>query len=575
MTGPRVFKVLSSSTHAVQFRIQDRGSASTVLEKEADFIIVGAGSAGCVLADKLSESGKHQVLLLEAGPSDDRFWIRTPIGYGITYTDPKVNWCYSAEPDPAIADRKLFWPRGKVLGGSSSINAMVYHRGQAEDYDDWEKAGNSGWGYNNVAQVYESFEEFSTTSGARQTASPNPRSGNRLTIHDASADYHSLKHDFAEAFLQAGLTSPDGLCLEGEGVGPYLITTRAGKRCSSATAFLHPASDRPNLEILTNTTVTRIDIKGGAAVGVTGLLDNQLIEIKARKEVLLCAGAVNSPQLLQLSGIGPGDLLQAHGVQSVLEHPHVGRHLQDHLGISYFYRANRPTLNHTLRSWPGRIGAGIQYLLSRSGPLSLSVNQIGGLARSRTGIETSDAQLYCNPVSYHPAEGETRKLTLPDPYPGFIMGFNPCRPTSEGFIEICSTDPHAPPRITTNYLATQQDLDGVVSMARLVGRIQDTKAIRDILAEPPDIDLTNMAEDDILNDFRQRATTVYHPCGTCRMGADIQNAVVNADLQVFGIQGLRVVDASIFPNITSANTNAPAIMVAHEAARRILKHLDS
>ncbi|HAA35227.1 MAG TPA: choline dehydrogenase, partial [Gammaproteobacteria bacterium] len=281
------------------------------------------------------------------------------------------------------------------------------------------------------------------------------------------------------------------------------------------------------------------------------------------------------PQLLQLSGIGPGELLQAHGVQLVLEHPHVGRHLQDHLGISYFYRANRPTLNRTLRSWPGRIGAGIQYLLRRSGPLSLSVNQIGGLARSRAGIETSDTQLYCNPVSYQPAEGETRKLTLPDPYPGFIMGFNPCRPTSEGSIKICSTDPHTPPRITTNYLTTQQDLDGVVSMARLVGRIQDTKAIRDTLAEPPDLDLTSMAEDDILNDFRQRSTTVYHPCGTCRMGADIQNAVVNADLKVFGIQGLRVVDASIFPNITSANTNAPTIMVAHEAARRILKHLNS
>ena len=544
-------------------------------KKEADFIIVGAGSAGCVLADKLSGDGKHQVILLEAGPSDNRFWIRTPIGYGITYTDPKVNWCYSAEPDPAIANRQLFWPRGKVLGGSSSINAMVYHRGQAGDYEDWEGAGNPGWGYSNVAQVYESFEEVSTTSRARRTTSSRTRSGNRLTIHDASANYHSLKHDFAEAFLQAGLNCPDDLCLEGEGVGPYLITTRGGKRCSSATAFLHPASDRSNLEILTNTTVTKVDIEGGVAIGVTGLLGNQFIEIRARKEVLLCAGAVNSPQLLQLSGIGPGELLQAHGVQSVLEHPHVGRHLQDHLGISYFYRANRPTLNRTLRSWPGRIGAGIQYLLSRSGPLSLSVNQIGGLARSRTGVETSDTQLYCNPVSYQPSEGETRKLTLPDPYPGFIMGFNPCRPTSEGSIKICSSDPHTPPRISTNYLATQQDLDGVVSMARLVGRIQDTKAIRSILAEPPDLDLTSMAEDDILNDFRKRSTTVYHPCGTCRMGVDIQNAVVNADLQVFGIQGLRVVDASIFPNITSANTNAPTIMVAHEAARRILKHLDS
>jgi len=546
-----------------------------VLKKEADFIIVGAGSAGCVLADKLSASGKHEVLLLEAGPSDDRFWIRTPIGYGITYTDPKVNWCYSAEPDPAIANRRLFWPRGKVLGGSSSINAMVYHRGQAGDYDDWERAGNSGWGYNDVKQVYESFEEFSTTSGARQTASSNPRSGNHLTIHDASANYHSLKHDFANAFLQAGLTCPDHLCLEGEGVGPYLITTRAGKRCSSATAFLHPASDRSNLEILTNATATRIDTKERTALGVTCLLGNQFIEIKARKEVLLCAGAVNSPQLLQLSGIGPGRILKKQGVRCVLEHPHVGRHLQDHLGISYFYRANRPTLNRTLRSWPGRIGAGIQYLLNRSGPLSLSVNQIGGLARSRAGLETSDTQLYCNPVSYQPIEGETRKLTLPDPYPGFIMGFNPCRPKSEGSIEICSSDPHAPPRITTNYLATQQDLDGVVAMARLVGRIQNTQAIRAILARPPDLDLSSMGDDYILNDFRQRATTVYHPCGTCRMGADIQNAVVNANLQVFGIKGLRVVDASIFPNITSANTNAPTIMVAHEAARRILNSLDS
>ena len=546
-----------------------------MLKKEADFIIVGAGSAGCVLADKLSADGKRQVILLEAGPSDNRFWIRTPIGYGITYTDPKVNWCYSTEPDPAIANRQLFWPRGKVLGGSSSINAMVYHRGQAADYDDWRRAGNPGWGYSDVAQVYESFEEFSTTSGARRPASSHPQSGNRLTIHDASADYHSLKHEFVEAFRQASLNCPENLCLEGEGVGPYLITTRAGKRCSSATAFLHPASDRRNLEILTNTTATRLNIEGGAAIGVRCLSGNQFIEIKARKEVLLCAGAVNSPQLLQLSGIGPGELLQTHGVQSVLEHPHVGRHLQDHLGINYFYRANRPTLNRTLRSWPGRIGAGIQYLLRRSGPLSLGVNQIGGLARSRTSLETSDTQLYCNPVSYQPAEGETRKLTLPDPYPGFIMSFNPCRPTSEGSIEIGSSDPHAPPRITTDYLTTQKDLDGVVSMARLVGRIQDTRAIQDILAEPPDLDLTSMPKDDILKDFRQRSTTVYHPCGTCRMGADIQSAVVNADLQVFGIQSLRVVDASIFPNITSANTNAPTIMVAHEAARRILKHLDS
>ena len=541
--------------------------------KEVDFIIIGAGSAGCVLADKLSASGKYRVTLLEAGPSDNRFWIRTPIGYGITYTDPKVNWCYSAQPDSAVANRRLYWPRGKVLGGSSSINAMVYHRGQAKDYDDWESVGNPGWDYRAVKKVYESFEDFSTADASPRSQNSGATDENRLTVHDASASYHPLQHDFGTAFLETGLVRPDTLCLEGEGVGPYLITTRAGQRCSSATAFLHPAAKRSNLEILTNTTVTKINITERRATGVSCRLANKSVEILAMREVLLCAGTVNSPQLLQLSGIGPGALLQSNDIPPILEHPHVGQHLQDHLGISYFYRANCPTLNGTLRSWPGRLSAGIQYLFKRSGPLSLSVNQIGGLARSNPGVSAIDTQLYCNPVSYQPTEGEVRKLTLPDPYPGFIMGFNPCRPTSEGSIDICSSDPHVPPRISTNYLTTQKDLDGVLSMARLLGRIQDTRAIRNILSHPPDLDLSNMDEDKILDDFRERSTTVYHPCGTCRMGTDIQSAVVDADLQVFGIEGLRVVDASIFPNITSANTNAPTIMVAHEAARRILKSL--
>jgi len=542
-------------------------------EKEVDFIIVGAGSAGCVLADKLTADGTHQVALLEAGPPDNRFWIRMPIGYGVTYTDPKVNWCYSAEPDPALFNRTLYWPRGKVLGGSSSINAMVYHRGQAGDYEDWERAGNPGWGYNAVKKIYESFENLSSEKVPRLAQSKPPPDGNQLAVYDASADYHALKDDFDQAFSQAGLVRPATVCLEGEGVGPYLITTRGGQRCSSATAFLHPVAGRSNLEILTHSTVTKINVTGRKATGVTCRIAGQLLEFRARREVLLCAGAVNSPQLLQLSGIGPADVLAAYGIAPILEHPHVGRHLQDHLGVSYYYRANRPTLNNLLRSWPGRIGAGIQYLLKRSGPLTLSVNQIGGLARARPDIDTIDTQLYCNPVSYQPVADDTRKLTQPDPYPGFMMGFNPCRPSSEGFIEIRSPDADVAPRICTDYLKTQEDLDGIVAMARLLGKIQDTQAIKNILSNPPDLDLSSVGDDEILRDFRERATTVYHPCGTCRMGSDIQSAVVNADLEVFGIDGLRVVDASIFPNITSANTNAPTIMVAHEAARRILKCL--
>jgi choline dehydrogenase len=290
----------------------------------------------------------------------------------------------------------------------------------------------------------------------------------------------------------------------------------------------------------------------------------------ARREVILCAGAINSPKLLQLSGIGPGELLYQYNIPVLVDQPNVGRHLQDHLGISYYYRANRPTLNDVLGNWPGRIRSGMQYLLRRTGPLSLSVNQFGGLARSSPTSNKIDTQLYFNPVSYQPTSGNERKLTQPDPYSGFMMGFNACRPTSTGWVNITSPDPEVAPHMSGGYLSTQKDLDDVVAMARLLGRIQDTEGLTNLLLEPPQLDLSTMTDADLIGDFQQRATTVYHPCCTCRMGPKPDRGVVDAELRVHGIEALRVVDASVFPNITSANTNAPTLMVAHRAAQMIL-----
>jgi choline dehydrogenase len=473
----------------------------------------------------------------------------------------------------------MYWPRGKVLGGSSSINALVYHRGQAMDYDDWAAAGNSGWDYQNIRSVYDGLEDFSPhgATSQSQTQSSNNRGKSaelRLSITNAFKDCHSIKTDLYGVFSQSGLPYCETPPLEGEGLGPYFITTRKGKRCSSATAFLHPAIKRPHLKILTQATVEKIIINDRRAEAVVCRYQGRERRFLARREIIVCTGAINSPKLLQLSGIGPGELLHRFNIPVLIDQPNVGRHLQDHLGISYYYRANRPTLNDVLGNWPGRIRSGLQYLLRRTGPLSLSVNQFGGLARSTPTSNKIDTQLYFNPVSYQPNADNERKLTQPDPYSGFIMGFNACRPSSTGWVNIASPDPEVAPRMSGGYLSTQKDLDDVVAMARLLGRIQDTKDLSSLLLEPPQLDLSTMTDANIIGDFQRRATTVYHPCGTCRMGPKPDRAVVDAELRVHGIEALRVVDASVFPNITSANTNAPTLMVAHRAAQMILATAD-
>ena len=531
-----------------------------------DYIIVGAGSAGCVLADKLSANGRHSVLLIEAGPSDRRFWVQTPIGYGATYTDPKVNWRFYSEAEAGLGNRKMYMPRGKVLGGSSSINALVYHRGQSSDYDDWKRAGNVGWDYNSILPFFECFENV---VGSDQQSQNIP---GKLTITDVADQYHPIKSAFFAMSRDLQIPYKDRCHMMGEGVYPYYITTRHGRRCSSATAFLWPAKGRQNLKVMTDAMVTKLIIRDGAAVGVELIQHSRSQTFSAQAEIILTAGAIGSPHILQLSGIGSGKLCQSHGIVTVCDQPNVGKHLQDHLGINYFHLANRPTLNNVLGSWPHLIIAGVNYIMRRKGPLSLGVNQLGGLVRATPDAPRLDTQLYINPITYSVTDGDTRRLTKPDRAPGFALSFNSCRPYSAGSVYIKSADAATPPAIHGNYLDDQRDIDDVLRMARFIGRMQNSPSVQKLLAAPPETNLLALSDNEIIDDFRTRSGTVFHPCGTCRMGPDRRDSVVDPQLRVHGVGKLRVADAAIFPNITSANTNAPTIAVAHKAASLILQH---
>ena len=529
---------------------------------EFDYIIAGAGSAGCVMANFLSADRRNRVLLLEAGGSDRKPWVKLPIGYGMAFFDPKLNWRLTTEADPGTSGRESYWPRGKVLGGSSSINAMVYCRGLPGDYDDWREAGNPGWGWSDLEPVFRSLESQALEDGTVRGDGP-------LWVSHRSREYHPVKRHFIAAAREAGLPmtdDPNGSAPEG--VCAYQINTRNGLRWSSADAFLRPAMRRPNLTVVTGAEVRRVLFEGKRAIGIEYMTSGRTVTARARGEVVLSAGAVGSPKLLQLSGIGPGALLQRNGIALVHDNGAVGGNLQDHLGVNYYFKAKEPTLNSVLGTWPGRVRAAIEFALSRKGALSLSVNQMGGLVRSTPGKARPDVQLYFNPLSYTVVTRDgRRRLMKPDPFPGFILGHNPCRPTSTGRIEIASPDPHAAPRIVPNYLATQKDIDDVIASTRLVERLRQTKAMSALIADTMQFDCAGRSDDEIVEDFRQRSGTVFHPCGTCRMAPEGEGGVLDTELRVRGVEGLRVVDASAFPNITSGNTNAPSILLAYRAGQ--------
>jgi len=527
-----------------------------------DYIVVGAGTAGCVVANRLSASGRHRVLVLEAGGSDRRFWIQVPIGYGRTFNDARVNWMLEAEPDPGLAARRLFWPRGKVLGGSGSINALVYYRGLPGDFDDWRALGNPGWGFSDVLPYFQRFEERAAPSAAVA------RDGPLLHISDVSADVHPLCQNFIDSCRALGFGAQDFNAPEGEGVGIYQIMTAGGRRESTARRYLHPALSRPNLTLLLHAQALRILFDKRRAVGVNYRHGERTLAATAEKGVILCGGAINSPQLLQLSGIGAAALLARHGIEVVAESPAVGRNLQDHLAVSYFYRSKVPTLNDVFRPLSGKIKVALRYLATRRGPLAMSVNQGGGFIRSDPTRERPNLQLYFNPISYT-AQGLKKRLLKPDPFSAFLLSFNACRPTSRGHIEIRSANPLEAPAVHPNSLATAEDVADVIAGAHLLRAIAATAPLSHYVESEMLPGSAKQSDAQLLQDFRERAGTVFHPVSTCRMGPDPASAVVDASLRVYGVDGLRVIDASVFPTVTSGNTNAPTIMVAEKGAALI------
>jgi choline dehydrogenase len=532
---------------------------------EYDFIIAGAGSAGCVLANRLSADGRHSVLLLEAGGSDRSPWIRVPIGYGKTFTDPRFNWKYYAEPDAGLAGRKIYWPRGKVLGGSSSINAMVYVRGHRGDFDDWAAAGNPGWSYDEVLPYFRKSEDH--VWGASQYHG----AGGPMPISEFSTAVHPLCNRFVAGCAAVGIpATPDFNGAVMEGAGTWHMAIDKGLRVSAASAFLRPALRRANLEVVTRAHVTRLTFDGRRANGLEYTRGNERCSARARREVIVCAGAVNSPQLLQLSGIGDEAVLHRLGIAVLTHAPAVGQGLQDHLAVSYIYRSRVPTLNDELYPLSGKIRAALRYAFGRRGVLGMSVNQAGAFTRSRPALTRPNMHLYFNPLSYASATGMERKLLQPDPYPAYLMSFNTCRPTSRGSIVIASTDPYAAPVIRPNSLSSPQDIADIFEGAQLLRRIAAATPLAEITETEMLPGTARQSPAQMLEDFRERAGTVYHACGTCGMGPDPRTSVVNSRLQVHGIEALRVVDASIFPSVTSGNTNAPTTMVAEKAADLIL-----
>ena len=529
-----------------------------------DYIIVGGGSSGATLAGRLSSNPSVKVLLLEAGPSDGSLKIKVPLGYGSLFYDQKFNWKYETEPEAELNGRKMYWPRGKVLGGSSAINAMVYVRGHQNDFKDWEKVAPS-WSWSNVEPLFKKIEAWKgKSSSARGSSGP-------VGVSNVERDVHPLTNKYLEAGQELGFPlNGDYNGSHMEGVSVYQTTIANGLRVSSASAYISKRNSGRNLRVITNAHVTKLIFDGRRAIGVCFSQGNRETTVLTDGEVILSAGALNSPHLLCLSGLGPANELQPHGISVLQDMPHVGRHLQDHIGVDFTLAVNRPSLNQKLRPVLGKFLVGLEYLFFRSGPLAMSLNQAGGFVKSDPSLEAPDLQLYFSPLSYSTAPQGKRPLMSPDPYPAVRLGFNPTKPTSEGWISLKSSDPFESPKFVGNYLSTEEDKKVMITGMHLMRKFLKTKAMRDIVEEElsPGSDFN---DDKSFMDFaRSEGGTVFHQCGTCRIGKDISSSVVDESLKVHGIDGLRVADASIFPRITTGNTNAPSIMVGEKAADIIL-----
>lgn len=523
---------------------------------EADYVIVGAGSSGCVIANRLSADPNTKVVLLEAGGRDWNPWIHIPVGYFKTIHNPNVDWCYKTEPDPGLNGRSIEWPRGKVLGGSSSLNGLLYVRGQPQDYDRWAQMGNRGWAWDDVLPLFKRSEK--NERGADEFH------GDKGNL---SVSNMRIQRPITDAWVAAAQSAgykfnPDYNGADQEGVGFFQLTARNGRRCSSAVAFLNPARSRENLNIVTHAQVEKIELDGTKVTGVSYRDRSGAWQtVKARKEVILSGGSINSPQLLMLSGIGEAAQLREHGIDVVADLPGVGKNLQDHLQARLVYKCNEPTLNDEVSSLFGQAKIGLKYLMFRAGPMTMAASLATGFMKTRDDLETPDIQFHVQPLSAeNPGKGA-------DPFSAFTMSVCQLRPESKGEIRLVSKDGRTYPKIIPNYLSTETDCRTVVEGVNIARRIARHAPLTSKISEEyrPHADLPMDDYDATLDWARSNTASIYHPTGTCKMGQD-KGAVVDEQLRVHGLTGLRVADCSIMPEIVSGNTNAPAIMIGEKAS---------
>ncbi|MDB5617512.1 choline dehydrogenase [Tardiphaga sp.] len=528
-------------------------------EAEFDYIIVGAGSAGCVLANRLSASGRHSVLLLEAGPKDRNIWIHVPLGYGKLFKSKTVNWMYQTEPEPGLDGRSIFQPRGKTLGGSSSINGLLYVRGQHEDYDRWRQLGNTGWGFDDVLPYFKKAEDQQRGGDDYHGA------GGPLPVSDTRHP-DPLSDAFIAAAVETGLPfNPDFNGATQEGVGLFQTTTRRGRRASTAVAYLRPALRRGGVRVETAALAQRILFEGRRAIGVEYKQHGVTHAVHARREVLVCSGAFNSPQLLQLSGVGPAELLKQHGINVVMDAPGVGHDLQDHMQVRMVMRcAQKITLNDIVNHPLRKTIMALRYAAFRTGPLTIAAGTAGAFFKTDPRLATPDIQIHFLPFSTDKM-GEALHS-----YSGFSASICQLRPESRGSLRIKSADASVPPEIRINYLATETDRTANVEGLKMLRAMLHAPALKPFVVDEVEPGLQLTSDADLLAYCRQRGSTIYHPTSTCRMGNDAM-AVVDQRLRVRGIDGLRVIDGSIMPDLVSGNTNAPIIMIAEKASEMILQ----